>query len=268
MTGRSSPTSSQYLERRQSGRTFRGPTPKPHSRLDGAENGSHFGGGVIWRPRARCSGKRLASEVVSVGSWFEDYVNQIDARRMRRRKHLAESIEKPYWHSDAFAKDFRPPRSPRLRRRIRGRQRRVCQLDIPGEHRRRLWTAEPHRHPAGAVHTRDVPAGDTEALSRAHVPSQRHAGIRIANAFRRSRRRAAADLPFLKPAASHQLDTLDERRTPGSANVPRLFRGKARCQASHAFAERRNAKDATSSGTATAAPNKAHSHAANRGSPA
>jgi hypothetical protein len=49
--------------------------------------------------------KRLASEVVSVCSWFEDYVNQIDARRMRRRKHLPESIEKPYWHSDAFAKD-------------------------------------------------------------------------------------------------------------------------------------------------------------------
>jgi hypothetical protein len=49
--------------------------------------------------------KRLASEVVSVGSWLEDYVNQIDARRIRRRRHLPESIEKPYWDSDAFAKD-------------------------------------------------------------------------------------------------------------------------------------------------------------------
>lgn len=32
-------------------------------------------------------------------------MNQVDARRMRRRKQLPESIEKPYWHNDAFAKD-------------------------------------------------------------------------------------------------------------------------------------------------------------------
>ena len=43
--------------------------------------------------------------VVGIGSWLEDYANQVDARRLRRRKHLPESIEKPYWHKDAFAKD-------------------------------------------------------------------------------------------------------------------------------------------------------------------
>jgi hypothetical protein len=42
---------------------------------------------------------------VSIGSWFEDQVNQLDARRIHRRKHLPESIEKAYWHSDAFARD-------------------------------------------------------------------------------------------------------------------------------------------------------------------
>src|ERR1700722_18262217 len=49
--------------------------------------------------------KRLASEVMSVGSWFEDYANQIDAHRLRRRRPLPESVEKPYWHGEAFAKD-------------------------------------------------------------------------------------------------------------------------------------------------------------------
>jgi hypothetical protein len=42
---------------------------------------------------------------MSVGSWFEDCANQMDARRLRRHKPLPESVEKPYWHSDAFAKD-------------------------------------------------------------------------------------------------------------------------------------------------------------------
>jgi hypothetical protein len=42
---------------------------------------------------------------VSIGSWFEDYANQVNARRMRRRKQLPESIEKPYWTRDAFARD-------------------------------------------------------------------------------------------------------------------------------------------------------------------
>lgn len=32
-------------------------------------------------------------------------MNQVDARRMRRRRHLPEAIEKPYWHDDAFARD-------------------------------------------------------------------------------------------------------------------------------------------------------------------
>jgi hypothetical protein len=40
-----------------------------------------------------------------MGLWFEDHINQLDARRMRLRKQLPESIEKPYWHDDAFAKD-------------------------------------------------------------------------------------------------------------------------------------------------------------------
>jgi hypothetical protein len=40
---------------------------------------------------------------MSVGSWFEDCMNQIDARRMRKRR--PESVEKPYWHREAFAKD-------------------------------------------------------------------------------------------------------------------------------------------------------------------
>jgi hypothetical protein len=42
---------------------------------------------------------------VNFTSWFEDSMNQIDALRLRRRKDLPESIEKPYWHNDAFAKD-------------------------------------------------------------------------------------------------------------------------------------------------------------------
>jgi len=42
---------------------------------------------------------------VSISSWLEDYANRVDARRLRRRAHLPESIEKPYWHDDAFAKD-------------------------------------------------------------------------------------------------------------------------------------------------------------------
>jgi hypothetical protein len=40
-----------------------------------------------------------------MGLWFEDRMNQLDARRMRRRRQLPESIEKPYWHNDAFARD-------------------------------------------------------------------------------------------------------------------------------------------------------------------
>ncbi|MFZ0130805.1 MAG: hypothetical protein WB808_12725 [Candidatus Dormiibacterota bacterium] len=40
-----------------------------------------------------------------VGLWFEDHINQLDARRLRFRKQLPESLEKPYWHDDAFAKD-------------------------------------------------------------------------------------------------------------------------------------------------------------------
>lgn len=40
-----------------------------------------------------------------MGLWFEDRMNQLDARRLRRRRHLPESIEKPYWHNDAFARD-------------------------------------------------------------------------------------------------------------------------------------------------------------------
>jgi hypothetical protein len=42
---------------------------------------------------------------VSIGSWFEDFVNQMGEQRMRRRKRLPESIEKPYWTKDAFARD-------------------------------------------------------------------------------------------------------------------------------------------------------------------
>jgi hypothetical protein len=41
----------------------------------------------------------------SLGLWFEDHMNQLEARRIRRRQHLPESIEKPYWHNDAFARD-------------------------------------------------------------------------------------------------------------------------------------------------------------------
>jgi hypothetical protein len=41
----------------------------------------------------------------SLGLWFEDQVNRVDARRMRRRKHLPQTIERPYWHNDAFARD-------------------------------------------------------------------------------------------------------------------------------------------------------------------
>ena len=42
---------------------------------------------------------------MGIGSWLEDYANQVDARRLRRRKQLPELIEKPYWHKDAFARD-------------------------------------------------------------------------------------------------------------------------------------------------------------------
>ena len=49
--------------------------------------------------------KRLACGVVSIGSWVEDCVNLVNERRMHHRKDLPESIEKPYWHNDAFAKD-------------------------------------------------------------------------------------------------------------------------------------------------------------------
>jgi hypothetical protein len=41
----------------------------------------------------------------SVGVWFEDQLNQLEARRMRGRKHLPASIEKAYWHNDAFSRD-------------------------------------------------------------------------------------------------------------------------------------------------------------------
>jgi hypothetical protein len=39
------------------------------------------------------------------GLWFEDRMNQLDARRMRRHGQLPASIEKPYWREDAFARD-------------------------------------------------------------------------------------------------------------------------------------------------------------------
>ena len=32
-------------------------------------------------------------------------MNQLDALRLRRSRHLPELIEKPYWHNDAFARD-------------------------------------------------------------------------------------------------------------------------------------------------------------------
>ncbi|HEY6469897.1 MAG TPA: hypothetical protein VI434_09020 [Candidatus Dormibacteraeota bacterium] len=32
-------------------------------------------------------------------------MNQLDALRLRRRKELPESIEKPYWHRDAYSRD-------------------------------------------------------------------------------------------------------------------------------------------------------------------
>jgi len=41
----------------------------------------------------------------SVGLWFEDRLNQLAARRMRARKQLPDSIERAYWHNDAFARD-------------------------------------------------------------------------------------------------------------------------------------------------------------------
>ena len=41
----------------------------------------------------------------SVGLWFEDRLNQLDAWRMRGRKPLPATIEKAYWHNDAFARD-------------------------------------------------------------------------------------------------------------------------------------------------------------------
>jgi hypothetical protein len=40
-----------------------------------------------------------------VGLWFEDRMNELGARRMRHRKDLPESFEKPYWHNDAFTRD-------------------------------------------------------------------------------------------------------------------------------------------------------------------
>ena len=39
------------------------------------------------------------------GLWFENQMNRLDAWLMRRRKHLPETIDKPYWHDDAFAED-------------------------------------------------------------------------------------------------------------------------------------------------------------------
>ena len=42
---------------------------------------------------------------MSIGSWFEDFVNQMGEQRMRRRRQLPELIEKPYWTKDAFARD-------------------------------------------------------------------------------------------------------------------------------------------------------------------
>jgi hypothetical protein len=41
----------------------------------------------------------------SVSLWLEDRMNQLDALRLRRRGRLPETIEKPYWHNDAFARD-------------------------------------------------------------------------------------------------------------------------------------------------------------------
>lgn len=41
----------------------------------------------------------------SIGLWFEDQLNQLDVWRMRRRKRLPTTIERAYWHNDAFARD-------------------------------------------------------------------------------------------------------------------------------------------------------------------
>ena len=41
----------------------------------------------------------------SVGVWFEDQLNQLEARKMRGRNQLPASIAKAYWHNDAFARD-------------------------------------------------------------------------------------------------------------------------------------------------------------------
>jgi hypothetical protein len=43
--------------------------------------------------------------VESLGLWFEDRMNQLDAWRLRRNAHRPELIEKPYWHNDALASD-------------------------------------------------------------------------------------------------------------------------------------------------------------------
>ena len=42
----------------------------------------------------------------SLGLWFEERLNQLDAWRLRRRKHRPSLIEKAYWHNDAFARDL------------------------------------------------------------------------------------------------------------------------------------------------------------------
>jgi len=41
----------------------------------------------------------------SIGLWFEDRLNQLDAWRIRGRKQRPAVIEKAYWHNDAFARD-------------------------------------------------------------------------------------------------------------------------------------------------------------------
>lgn len=55
---------------------------------------------------ARGKGEATTICLVTIGGRIEDFLNQVDALRMRRRKNLPESFEKPYWHSDAFAKDL------------------------------------------------------------------------------------------------------------------------------------------------------------------
>ncbi len=40
-----------------------------------------------------------------VGLWFEDWMNQRAVRRMIHRRRYPPTIERPYWHNGAFAKD-------------------------------------------------------------------------------------------------------------------------------------------------------------------